>query len=82
MLSPSNMKAGGFRMPRTAKSWAGFAKVNVQGPGENAIRLCCEKVAAENGLLPCIEPLDPIQAGKGLSIKLPDWSGGASYLFS
>jgi len=56
------------RMPRR-QIWSGFAKVNVQVPGERD-QAVLRKVAAENGLLPCIGSLDPVSGGKGSSIKL------------
>ncbi|MEH6727616.1 MAG: EAL domain-containing protein [Hyphomicrobiales bacterium] len=58
------------RMPRR-QVWAGFATANVQVPGERD-QAMLRKVAAENGLLPCIDLLTFSQAAKGSTIKLPD----------
>ncbi len=58
------------RMPRR-QVWAGFATANVQVPGERD-QAMLRKVAAENGLLPCIDLLTFSQAAKASTIKLPD----------
>lgn len=58
------------RMPRR-QIWSGFAMANVQVPGERD-QAVLRKVAAENGLLPCIDLLTLSQASKGSSIKSAD----------
>lgn len=58
------------RMPRR-QIWAGFATAKVQVPGERD-QAKLRKVAAENGLLPCIDLLTFSQAAKGSVVKKAD----------
>jgi cyclic-di-GMP phosphodiesterase TipF (flagellum assembly factor) len=54
-------------MPRR-QIWAGFATAKVQVPGErDQVKL--RKIAAENGLLPCIDLLTFTQAAKGSMVR-------------
>lgn len=57
-------------MPRR-QIWASFATANVQVPGERD-QAALRKVAAENGLLPCIDLLTLSQAGKANTVKTTD----------
>ncbi len=56
------------RLPRR-QIWAGFARASVQVPGERDQK-SLRQLAAENGLLPCIDLLTLSQAGKGSPVKL------------